>query len=68
MEIKEKKTESKALDRAVENEFAKVAKDSRLTEAENAFLVERLWEIREAFIELLLKKRQASHARDFVTG
>jgi len=56
------------LDRAVENEFVKVAKDSRLIEAENAFLVERLWEIREAFIQLLLKKRQASHARDFVAG
>jgi len=68
MEIKEKKTESKALGKAVENEFAKLAKDSRLTEAENAFLVERLWEIREAFIELLLKKRQNSHVRDFVAG
>lgn len=68
MEIKEKKTEGKALDRAVEDEFARLAKDSRLTEAENAFLVERLWEIREAFIELLFKKRQNSHARDFVAG
>lgn len=68
MEVKEKKTESKALDRAVGNEFAKLAKDPRLTEAENAFLVERLGEMREAFIELLLKKRQNSHVRDFVAG
>jgi transcriptional regulator with XRE-family HTH domain len=50
------------------NEFAKLAKDPRLTEAENAVLVERLSEMREAFIELLLKKRQKSHDRDFVAG
>jgi transcriptional regulator with XRE-family HTH domain len=50
------------------NEFAEMAKDPRLTEAENAVLVERLSEMREAFIELLLKKRQKSHDRDFVAG
>jgi transcriptional regulator with XRE-family HTH domain len=49
-------------------EFAEMAKDPRLTEAENAVLVERLSEMREAFIELLLKKRQKSHDRDFVAG
>src|SRR3990172_9345895 len=49
------------------NEFAKLAKDPRLTEAENAVLVERLSEMREALTELLLKKRQKSHDRDFVT-
>jgi hypothetical protein len=51
-----------------ENEFAKLARDPRLTEAENAVLVERLSEVREALIELLLKKRQQSHDRDFVAG
>ena len=50
------------------NKFSNLAKDPRLTEAENAVLVERLSEIREAFIELLLKKRQKSHDRDFVAG
>lgn len=50
------------------NEFAKLAKDPRLTEAENAVLVERLSEMREALTELLLKKRQKSHDRDFVAG
>jgi len=50
------------------NEFAKLVKDPRLTEAENAFLVERLSEMREALTELLLKKRQKSHDRDFVAG
>ena len=50
------------------NEFAKLAKDPRLTEAENAVLVERLSEMREAFVDLLLKKRQKSHDRDFVAG
>ena len=50
------------------NEFAELAKDPRLTEAENAFLVERLSEMREGLTELLLKKREKSHARDFVAG
>jgi len=50
------------------NEFAELAKDPRLTEAENAFLVERLSEMREALTELLLKKRQKSHDRDVVAG
>ena len=51
-----------------ENEFANLAKDPRLRETENAVLIERLSEMREAFIELLLKKRQKSHDRDFVAG
>jgi transcriptional regulator with XRE-family HTH domain len=51
-----------------ENEFAKLTRDPRLTEAENAVLFERLSEMREALIELLLKKRQKSHDRDFVAG
>ena len=50
------------------NEFAKLAKDPRLTEAENAILVARVSEMRKAFIELLLKKREKSHDRDFVAG
>ena len=51
-----------------ENEFVKSARDPKLSDAENAILVERLLEMREAFIELLLKKRQKSHNRDFVAG
>jgi transcriptional regulator with XRE-family HTH domain len=50
------------------DEFAKLAKDPRLTEEENAILVERLFEMREALTELLLKKREKSHTRDFVAG
>jgi hypothetical protein len=50
------------------DEFSNLAKDPRLTQAENAVLVERLSEIREAFIELLLKRRQESHDRDVVAG
>jgi len=50
------------------NEFAELAKDPRLTEAENTFVGERLSEMREALTELLLKKRQKSHDRDFVAG
>jgi transcriptional regulator with XRE-family HTH domain len=48
--------------------FAKLARDPRLTEEENAVLVERLSEMKEALAELLLKKRQKSHDRDFVGG
>ncbi len=51
-----------------DNEFAKVTGDPRLSPGENAFLVERLWEMREAFIELLLNRRQKSHDRDVVAG
>jgi hypothetical protein len=51
-----------------ENKFVKSARDPKLSDAENAILVERLSEMREAFIELLLKKRQKSHNRDFVAG
>jgi hypothetical protein len=50
------------------DEFARLAKDPRLTEEENAILVERLSEMREALTELLLKKREKSHAKDFVAG
>jgi transcriptional regulator with XRE-family HTH domain len=49
-------------------EFAKLVRDPRLNEAENAILVERLSEMREALAELLLKRRQGSHDRDFVAG
>jgi len=51
-----------------EDQFEKLVRDPRLTDAENAVLAERLSEMREAFIELLLKKRQKSHERDFVAG
>ncbi len=51
-----------------EEEFAKLVKDPRLTEAENAVLVERLLEVREPFIDLLIKKRQKSHDGDLVVG
>jgi transcriptional regulator with XRE-family HTH domain len=50
------------------NEFAKLARDPRLTDAENAVLVERLSEMREALTELFLKRREKSHAGDLVAG
>jgi hypothetical protein len=50
------------------DEFARVSRDPRLTPAENVFLAERLSEMREAFIELLLSRRQKSHDRDVVAG
>ena len=57
-----------ALDEEDGSEFARVTRDPRLTPAENAFLVMRLSEMREAFIELLLNRRQKSHDRDVVAG
>jgi len=51
-----------------EDQFEKLVRDPRLTDAENAVLAERLSEMREAFAELLLKNRQKSHERDFVAG
>jgi transcriptional regulator with XRE-family HTH domain len=50
------------------DEFVKGMRDPRLTEAENAILIERLSEMREALADLLLKRRQGSHDRDFVAG
>ena len=49
-------------------DFGRAVKDPRLTKEENAFLVERLFEIRDAYTELLLKKRESSHDRDHVAG
>jgi transcriptional regulator with XRE-family HTH domain len=51
-----------------EEQFETLVRDPRLTDAENAVLAERVSEMREAFTELLLKKRQKSHDRDFVVG
>jgi len=51
-----------------EDQLETLVRDPRLTDAENAVLAERLSEMREAFTELLLKKRQKSHERDFVAG
>jgi hypothetical protein len=48
--------------------LADLVKDPRLTPAENAFLVKRLSEMREAYIELLLNRRKRSHERDVVAG
>jgi hypothetical protein len=63
-----KEMKSKAPDEEGGNEFAKVSMDPRLTPAENVFLVGRLSEMREAFVELLLSRRQKSHGRDVVAG
>ena len=51
-----------------ENKLADWVKDPRLTPAENAVLVERLSEMRDAYIELLLHRRLRSHDRDVVAG
>ena len=48
--------------------FVKSVIDPRLTVEENAILVQKLLEIREALILMLLSKRETSHSKDFVAG
>jgi hypothetical protein len=51
-----------------EDIFVKSVIDPRLTAEENAVLVHRLSEVREAFTTMLLSNRAVSHDRDFVAG
>ena len=51
-----------------EDMFVKSVIDSRLTASENAVLVHRLLEVREAFIAMLLSNRETSHDRDYLAG
>ncbi len=51
-----------------EDMFVKSVIDSRLTASENAVLVHRLLEVREAFIAMILSNRETSHDRDFLAG
>jgi hypothetical protein len=48
--------------------FVKAVIDRKLTPEENAVLVRKLREMREAFIAMLLSNRGASHSKDFVSG
>ncbi len=50
------------------NPFVESVSDSRLSKEENTILAQKLWGIREAFIALLLSKRETSHNKDFVVG
>ncbi len=51
-----------------EDLFVKSVIDPRLTASENAVLVHRLLEVREAFISMLLSNRETSHDRDYLAG
>jgi len=42
--------------------------DPRLTAEENAILINRLLEVGEAFIAMILSNRETSHYKDFVAG
>ena len=48
--------------------FVKSVIDPRLTAEENAVLIQRLLEVREAFIAMMLSNREVSHGRDMVAG
>jgi len=49
-----------------EDLFVKSVIDPRLTAEENAILINRLLEVREAFIAMILSNRETSHSKDFV--
>ena len=51
-----------------EDAFVRSVIDPRLTAEESAVLVQRLLEVREAFVAALLANRATSHSRDFVAG
>ncbi len=51
-----------------EDVFVKSVIDPRLTAEENAILVHKLSEVREAFIAMLLSNRETSHGKDYVAG
>jgi len=51
-----------------EDLFVKSVIDPRLTAEENAILIQRLLEVREAFIAMILSNREASHSKDFMAG
>ena len=53
---------------AAEDIFVKSVIDPRLTAEEDAILVHKLLEVREAFITMLLSNRETSDGKDFVTG
>ena len=48
--------------------FVKSVIDPRLSAEENAVLIQRLLEVREAFIAMILSNREVSHDRDMVAG
>ena len=62
-----KSTESSQVETA-EDIFVKSVIDPRLTAEENAILVHKLLEVREAFVAMLLSNKETSHGRDFVAG
>jgi len=48
--------------------FVKSVIDPRLTAEENIVLIQRMLEVREAFIAMILSNRETSHSRDIVAG
>jgi hypothetical protein len=72
----QKKMDQKLLSRSTglapgetaEDILVKSVIDPRLTADENAILINRLLEVREAFIAMILSNRETSHYKDFVAG
>lgn len=72
----EKKMDQKLLSKSTglapgetaEDILVKSVIDPRLTAEENAILINRLLEVREAFIAMILSNRETSHYKDFVAG
>ncbi len=51
-----------------EDRFVKSVIDPRLTAEENVVLVQKLSEVKEALIAMILSNRETSHDKDFVAG
>jgi hypothetical protein len=72
----QKKTDQKLLPKltglapgeTAEDILVKSVIDPRLTAEENAVLINRLLEVREAFIAMILSNGEISHYKDFVAG
>jgi hypothetical protein len=62
------KSMSLASAKAKGDRFVESVSDPKLTKVENAILAQKLWDIREAFIAMLLSRRENSHSKDFVVG
>jgi hypothetical protein len=62
------KTTGLAPGETAEDMFVKSLIDPRLTAEENAILMHRIVEVREAFIAMILSNRETSHYKDFVAG
>ncbi len=51
-----------------EDRFVRSLIDTRLTAEENVILLQKLSEVREALIAMIISNRESSHDKDYVAG